>query len=242
MKKALAFPTIVLGITILHAQKTVTALPQRNPSIDINKALIFKEISHDLGIFPYGKQMEYDVSITNVSDEAIKIDSVNVACGCTTPKYLPGPYKPGETFNVNLGFNGKAEGYFEKSANIFFSNGTHQHIKFYGITTFLEKEKSPLKFTEVQHFFGKIKHNIPATYVFTFQNILGKPVIIESATASCGCTTPEYTKGVIAAGATDKIKVTYNAAALGSFSKIVTVKIANIEEPVVLTIEGEVVN
>ncbi len=67
-------------------------------------------------------------------------------------------------------------------------------------------------------------------------------MVIESAVAECGCTTPEYPKGVIAKGASEKIKVTYNAASMGSFTKRVTVRVAKVADPVVLTIEGEVVD
>jgi hypothetical protein len=65
--------------------------------------------------------------------------------------------------------------------------------------------------------------------------------VIEDATATCGCTKPEYTQGVIAKGASGKVKVTYNAADLNTFTKQVTVKIANVAEPIILNIGGEVV-
>lgn len=109
------------------------------------------------------------------------------------------------------------------------------------ISTVFAQSKAPLEFKEVKHSFGKIKQNVPATYVFTFKNTSSTPVVIESATAQCGCTTPDYPKGVIPKGATEKIKVTYNAASRGSFTKQVTVKVAKVADPIVLTIDGEVV-
>jgi hypothetical protein len=102
--------------------------------------------------------------------------------------------------------------------------------------------QSPLKFTTAKHSFGKIKQHTPVTYLFTFTNTSDKPVVIESATAECGCTTPDYPKGVIAKGASNKISVTYNAEAMGAFTKKVTVKLANVAEPIILNIEGEVVD
>ena len=115
-------------------------------------------------------------------------------------------------------------------------------IAFLAAATVFSQSKAPLEFKEVKHSFGKIKQNIPATYVFTFKNTSATPVVIESATAQCGCTTPEYPKGVIAKGASDKIKVTYNAASMGSFTKQVTVKVAKVADPIILTIDGEVVD
>jgi hypothetical protein len=99
-----------------------------------------------------------------------------------------------------------------------------------------------LEFKETSHSFGKIKQHTPVTYVFSFKNVAEKPMVIESATAECGCTTPVYPKGVIAKGAANTLKVTYNAEAMGAFTKRVTVKLANVETPIVLTIDGEVVD
>ena len=63
----------------------------------------------------------------------------------------------------------------------------------------------------------------------------------EQATAQCGCTTPEYSKKAILKNKISPIKVTYNAANPGPFTKTVTIKFLNIAEPTILTIEGEVV-
>jgi hypothetical protein len=109
-----------------------------------------------------------------------------------------------------------------------------------GVST-LFAQKS-LDFKETKYSFGKIKQGVPATHVFTFTNVSEKPVVIESAVAGCGCTTPEYPKGAIAKGASNEIKVTYNAAAMGAFTKQVTVRVAGEQEPIVLNIEGEVVD
>ncbi|MBC7651929.1 MAG: DUF1573 domain-containing protein [Deinococcales bacterium] len=101
--------------------------------------------------------------------------------------------------------------------------------------------QTSVKFTKVAHNFGKIIQNKPATYEFSFTNNGTKPLVIETATAECGCTTPVYTKLPIPKGKTEKIKVTYNAANTGSFKKNVTVKFANVTEPTILTIDGDVI-
>lgn len=103
------------------------------------------------------------------------------------------------------------------------------------------KSTSPVEFKAMKHSFGKIPQGTPVTTEFTFTNSSGKPAIIESAVAGCGCTTPEYPKTPVLNGKTEKIKVTYNAANPGAFTKTVTVKFANVAEPVILTIDGEVV-
>ena len=103
-----------------------------------------------------------------------------------------------------------------------------------------ETKVFPLTFKESKHSFGKIKQGTPVTYAFTFKNGTSAPVIVESATAQCGCTTPKYPTAPVAKGTSDKIEVTYNAASVGSFTKQVTVRVAKTQEPIILTIEGEV--
>lgn len=105
----------------------------------------------------------------------------------------------------------------------------------------LSQANSPVSFTKTEHNFGKIKQNKPVTQVFTVINKGNKPLLIENATAECGCTTPEYSKAAILKGKSTTIKVTFNAAAVGVFTKRVTVKFVNIAEPTYLTIKGEVV-
>ena len=92
----------------------------------------------------------------------------------------------------------------------------------------------------MNHSFGKIKKGTPVSYTFTFTNTGTRPLVVEVATAECGCTTPDYPKQPIAKGAQGKIKVTFNAALSGVFHKTVTVKFANIDTPTTLSIDGEV--
>jgi hypothetical protein len=76
---------------------------------------------------------------------------------------------------------------------------------------------------------------------FAFTNPGKKPLIIEDATAECGCTKPEYPQKPIMPGKTGIIKVTYDAKEKGVFTKKVTVKLVNEPESKILTISGEVI-
>ena len=96
------------------------------------------------------------------------------------------------------------------------------------------------KFNTIKYDFGKIKQSVPVTYYFEVTNTSDKPLVIENAHATCGCTTPEYQKDPILPGKTAKIKVGYNAANGGHFEKPVYVKFAGIDEEKVLAITGEV--
>src|ERR1700741_386875 len=74
------------------------------------------------------------------------------------------------------------------------------------------------KFATETHDFGKIKQGVPVVYEFEIKNISDKPIVVESASASCGCTVPETPKEPIEPGKTAKIKVQYNAAAVAPFT------------------------
>ncbi len=94
---------------------------------------------------------------------------------------------------------------------------------------------------ETQNFdFGKIKQGVPATHEFTFTNKSKITMVITNVQASCGCTTPDWTKQPIPPNGTGFVKATYNAAGVGAFDKSVTV-MANVESGVIiLRIHGEV--
>jgi hypothetical protein len=103
-----------------------------------------------------------------------------------------------------------------------------------------KKVDDVLKFNTEKHDFGKIKYNVPVTYSFELKNISDKPVVIETTYAGCGCTTPEKIVEPIMPGATTKLKVAYNAAAVGPINKEVFIKVAGIDQPKTVLIVGEV--
>jgi hypothetical protein len=136
MKKIFVSAVAFILINAVHAQTlpNQTEPTSQDETKDISKVIDFKETDHDFGKIPYGKAVEFDVQMTNLSNDSIKIANVQAGCGCTTPKWQAGPYAPGEAFKVTLGFNGYTEGHFEKSVTIFFENGLNKLIKFHGET------------------------------------------------------------------------------------------------------------
>lgn len=98
-----------------------------------------------------------------------------------------------------------------------------------------------IKVNTVKHDFGKIKQGVPVTYSFEIRNTSNKPIVVENSYASCGCTTPEKIVEPIAPGATAKLKVQYNAASPGPFTKDVHIKLAGIAQEKIVHITGEVV-
>lgn len=81
-----------------------------------------------------------------------------------------------------------------------------------------------IQFEEESHEFGNIKEGTMATYEFKFKNTGKEPLILTNVQASCGCTTPSWTREPIAPGKSGVITATYNSNGRpGSFSKSITV-------------------
>lgn len=95
--------------------------------------------------------------------------------------------------------------------------------------------------TETDHDFGKIPQGKPVTVQFQFTNAGSEPLIVSKATGSCGCTGVEFPKEPILPKQTGIIKATFNAAAIGPFTKSVTVESNADTGLTVLQFKGEVV-
>lgn len=104
------------------------------------------------------------------------------------------------------------------------------------------KNQAEITFEKEVHDFGPVLLNQPATYTFTFKNTGKEPLIITNAAASCGCTTPEWTKEPILPGKKGFVKATFNAATLGQFNKAVNVASNAKTANVTLYIKGDVKN
>lgn len=100
-----------------------------------------------------------------------------------------------------------------------------------------------ITFVETSHAFGKVIEGEIARYEFKFTNDGTKPLKLSSVNPSCGCTSPKWPREEIAPGATASIIVEYNSQGRpGSFTKYITVNSNGSEQPISLTISGEVVS
>ena len=96
-----------------------------------------------------------------------------------------------------------------------------------------------LQLKETEHDFGKIPQGKPVFYTFEIVNTGKTELKLDNVQASCGCTTPEWSKDPIAAGTTAKIRVGYNAAADNYFEKSITITYNNTQTKL-LKIKGTV--
>ena len=108
-----------------------------------------------------------------------------------------------------------------------------------------QKDKGEMKFEKTHHNFGVFASDTATlTYEFVFKNVGKSPLIIHQASASCGCTVPEYTLEPIMPGCHGKISVTYNGKGRhpGVFRKSITIHNNGKQTPVRLYIEGEMID
>lgn len=68
-----------------------------------------------------------------------------------------------------------------------------------------------LKFESDNYDFGNLPAAAKVDHYFRFTNTGKTPLVIKDAKGSCGCTVPVFPKHPIAVGATDSIKITYDA-------------------------------
>ncbi|SOD14713.1 DUF1573 domain-containing protein [Pedobacter xixiisoli] len=72
--------------------------------------------------------------------------------------------------------------------------------------------------------FGEIKQGEKVNYEFKFKNVGKTPLIITNATATCGCTVPEYPSAPVKPGEEGVIKVVFDSTGkLGLQDKVVTI-------------------
>ena len=100
-----------------------------------------------------------------------------------------------------------------------------------------------ITFEKTEHDFGKINEaDGRVSTVFEFKNEGMAPLILSNVRASCGCTTPTWTKEPIEPGKTGTITVTYNPNGRpGRFQKTVTITSNASEATKRVYIKGEVI-
>lgn len=125
MKYALCllFGCLLFG-SIASAQQV-----KHKPPIDGSKYIHIDDADHDFGEIPYGQPVEYPVKMKNISKDTLYLSDIIVSCGCTTPEYKKGAYPPGAEIEMKVGFNGHANGAFNKTLSVLFQDKDDQIVK-----------------------------------------------------------------------------------------------------------------
>src|SRR5690606_2047567 len=86
----------------------------------------------------------------------------------------------------------------------------------------VDSSDAVLEVADDSYDFGTVKEGEKIEHEFRFTNTGSSPLIISNVQASCGCTTPEYSKNPIAPGDQGLVKVVFNSAGqLGKQHKVI---------------------
>ncbi len=116
-------------------------------------------------------------------------------------------------------------------------------VAFAGII-YAQQEGPAISWKATVHDFGTFKEEAGIqTATFEFVNTGNAPLYLTNVKASCGCTTPEWSKEPIQPGGKGYVKAAYNPANRpGKFNKSITVTTNETTQPTsVLYIKGEVI-
>ncbi|MGB4774520.1 MAG: DUF1573 domain-containing protein [Daejeonella sp.] len=106
----------------------------------------------------------------------------------------------------------------------------------------ISKENAGIfKFEKEAYDFGQISEGEKVSYDFRFKNIGKNPLIISAASATCGCTIPEYPKEPVAPGKEGIIHVVFNSTGKrGMQNKVITIQANTIPQNTELHLIGNV--
>lgn len=91
-----------------------------------------------------------------------------------------------------------------------------------------------IEFNTLTHDFGVVTEGEKIACVFTFTNKGQGSLVINSASASCGCTVPEFSKKPLRTGEKGTIEVIFSTSGFGGIqTKTITVQ-SNAKTPVVI--------
>lgn len=109
-------------------------------------------------------------------------------------------------------------------------------------TIWAQHSKPSFSFNETIHDFGTVKEEKgKVSHTFEFTNTGSLPLVIHNVRASCGCTSPEWSKQPIAPGAKGYVKATFDPRNRpGNFNKTITVTANTATPNTILRISGNV--
>ena len=103
-------------------------------------------------------------------------------------------------------------------------NKTSNSVKTNTVESPIKTGNAAFKWEKPSFNFGTIKEGDIIEHTFKFTNVGTEPLLIKKASASCGCTVPQYTKEAILPGGKGEIKVKFNSKGKsGQQSPVITI-------------------
>jgi hypothetical protein len=111
-----------------------------------------------------------------------------------------------------------------------------------GFSLQAQQARPEVSFDEEIHDFGEVKEDGgTVTHTFSYTNTGGQPLIVHNVRASCGCTSPDWTRQPIQPGKKGFVKATFDPRNRpGNFNKSIIVTTNGAQPTTVLRITGKV--
>lgn len=114
--------TILFSLIQVQAQKTKAKVDMAfDKTVDGITA-------HDFGSIVFGANGKVDFTFTNQGTTPLVISDVKSSCGCTIPTWTKEPVAPGEKGNVEIVYNTKLPGTFNKTV-VVYSNANNSPVR-----------------------------------------------------------------------------------------------------------------
>lgn len=99
-----------------------------------------------------------------------------------------------------------------------------------------------ITFESIEHDFGKVHAGEKLGWYFKYKNTGSEPLVISSASASCGCTVADYPKEPLAPGKEGMIKIVFDTSGrAGRQTKTVVLETNAVKSKVSLLIRAEII-
>lgn len=111
------------------------------------------------------------------------------------------------------------------------------------LSGYAQHTKPNINFKTTTYDFGDVNEEKgKVSFTFEFTNNGGQPLVVHNVSASCGCTSPEWSKMPIAPGGKGFVKATFDPANRpGPFNKTITVSSNSADNTTILRIVGKVI-
>ncbi len=117
--KLLKLSIVALAIGLMSFNSTpVTTHSHLSGTTNTETSIKWTSEELDLGEIAQGKPVSVDFEFKNTGTSPVIIESVQVACGCTTTNYAKTPVLPGEITKVSATYNAAVKGSFRKTVTV----------------------------------------------------------------------------------------------------------------------------
>ncbi len=161
------------------------------PVASAQGVLVFDDARIDLGRIAEGAEPSVTFRFTNAGDAPLTLQSVEAACGCTTPSYSAGPVPPGAGGEVQVAYDSDGRpGPFEKAVYVVAGDAGAATLRITGVVepalARTGERRGALAFDRVRADVGEVPAGEAAQTSFRFANTGAQPIRITRVVAPPG--------------------------------------------------------